>query len=70
MSYTTIKHPTSGEVYAVELDDESRIIRAAGPLHHSDPTDTGSLQDYLDNQVSEDVEMDAAWLQDAIDTAL
>ena len=63
MAYATVKHPTSGDVYAVELDESGAVVRAMGPLHHSDPTDTASLQDILDNQASGQTEDDAAWLR-------
>ena len=62
MTYTTIRHPRSGETYAAEIDDDGQIVRAFGPLHHSDPTDPESLRDIIDNQMSDDVRDSAAWL--------
>lgn len=61
---TTLKDPTSGETYAVELDPTGRILRAAGPLHYEDAADADrlgvSLRVWLDS--SGDAEADAAWL--------
>ncbi|MGH2456852.1 MAG: hypothetical protein ACRDHD_11430 [Candidatus Limnocylindria bacterium] len=64
-SYTTIQHPTSGENYAVEIDGLGDVVRAAGPLHHSDPTDPTSLRDLLDNQGHES-EDDGTWLREQL----
>ena len=65
MPYTTIKHPKSGETYAVEVDDLGSILGAAGPLHHSDPTDPESLAAYLANH-SDTATDDARWLDDQL----
>lgn len=77
MEYATINHPVSGDVYAVEMavltgEDESDVIetalvRVAGPLHHSAPTDDDSLRDYLDNQDEQDCRDDAIWLRREIE---
>ena len=65
-TYQVIRHPKSGELYAVHLDGVGTILRCGGPLHHSDPTDAESIRDYLDNQDPEDVAADAPWLEDAL----
>lgn len=67
-TYTTIKHPRSGEVYAVEIGGSPEsVVRAAGPLHYKDPTDAESIRDYLDNQPQEDTEENGQWLQAELD---
>ena len=62
MDYTTIQHPRTGEVYAVEIDDDGQIVRAAGPLYWTDPRDSDSLQDIIDNQIGDTARDDAVWL--------
>lgn len=62
MTYETARARVSGEVYAVERDADGRITRAAGPLHHEEPTDPDSLRDYLDNQPSGEAEDAAEWM--------
>lgn len=58
--YGTVKHPKSGDVYAVQIID-GRIAQAAGPLHHKDPTDTGSIMQAIIN--NPDANEDGAWLE-------
>ena len=65
-TYQVIRHPKSGELYAVHLDGVGTILRCGGPLHHSDPTDAESIRDYLDNQDPEDTVNDALWLEYAL----
>ena len=38
MSNVYLRHKTSGDVYAVQQDDDLHIISACGPLHHSEVT--------------------------------
>ncbi len=61
--YGTVKHPKSGETYAVMVIDGA-IKAAAGPLHHSDPTDSGSIIQWIMN--AEDAKADGEWLAAAI----
>lgn len=63
MDYTTIQHPRTGEVYAVEIDDDGQIARATGPLHPTDPRDPQSVEWHLDNQDEDETREDAAWLK-------
>ena len=64
---TTINHPKSGETFAIEINTDGDIIHAAGPLHYSDPTDTVSLQGWLDNAITDgNSAADAAWLTAAL----
>ena len=65
--YTTIAHPGSGETYAVRLHPDGSLRWAAGPLHHNEPTDPDSIQDYLGNQWTVDMERNAKWLAMEID---
>lgn len=62
MTYTTIQHPKSGEVYAAQLDRDGHILRAAGPLASTDSRDPDSLRDWIDN--SFDADEDGAWLNE------
>ena len=65
---TTIRHPRSGETYAVEIYGDI-VVRAAGPLHYSDPTDWASLAQAIAN-AGTDAEDDGAWLQSELDAAV
>ena len=56
--YTTHRHPTSGEIYAVELEDGD-IVAAAGPLHSDDPTDEDSLFGWISNVDIDTAQLDA-----------
>lgn len=60
--YTTRQHPTSGETYAVRLDD-GQIAAVAGPLHHTDRRDDAALAMWIANAAPGDAEDDAAWLR-------
>lgn len=56
------QHKTSGDVYAVELNDDGTAWAAVGPTYYSDVT-----QEYLDNldvSTEEGATEDAAWLND------
>lgn len=64
-TYLVVKHP-AGEYYAAEVDAAGRILRAAGPLHHSDPRDADALRDMIANQSAEDAEGDGEWLDEAL----
>ncbi len=74
-TYTTVKHPRTGEVYAAEFDvltgeDETGEIeavmsRAAGPIHLA--LDAEELAAYLDNQDEQDCRDDAVWLRREIE---
>jgi len=65
MTYETVQHPASGETYAVERID-GRIVRAAGPLHHADPTDEESLAAWITNH-SDTADDDGDWLRRAVE---
>ena len=60
-TYTTIKHPVSGETYAALLTADGRIAGIAGPLHHSDATDEDSLAGWIANAT--EAEEDAEWMR-------
>tara|TARA_Y100000310_G_scaffold139505_1_gene138836 strand:- start:374 stop:580 length:207 start_codon:yes stop_codon:yes gene_type:complete len=62
-TYRTIHH--QGETYAVEIDPAGHLVRAAGPLHHTDPTDQDSLYEWIVN-AGPDAETDAAWLRECM----
>lgn len=38
-TYSTRRHPDSGETFAVELDEYDNILRVYGPLSGDEPTD-------------------------------
>lgn len=63
MIYTTVKHPKSGEYYAVQMT-EGRIEKAAGPLHHSDPINTDAIEQAIVNNLEADE--DGEWLETEI----
>ena len=74
MIYDFVRHPRSGDVYAVEILRGTRghITRAAGPLDVAEqremlahaPTDRREwLADYLDNADDADAREDGAWLR-------
>lgn len=50
-----------GGTYAVEIDEDDVVIRAAGPLHHSDPRDAESLAAWIGNNFFAAV--DGAWIE-------
>lgn len=56
-------HFPSGEKYIVERNPSGKAVRVAGPLHWNDPTDTASLNEYLDHAGS-DAWDDAEWWRD------
>lgn len=66
--YTTIKHPRSGEVYGVRLDDQDNIVEAANlseldPLRDShDDYTLDEVEAIVSNQPGGDLEADAEWL--------
>lgn len=62
---TTIRHPRSGETYAVLLAADGTIVEAAGPLHHKDQRDEASLATWLMH--NQDREEDAAWLSASLE---
>lgn len=64
---TTVQHPTSGDIYAVRIED-GVIAEAAGPLYHSDARDVDSLTGWLANN-STTAREDGAWLQGEIEQA-
>lgn len=69
MSYeiTTAQHPKTAEHYAVAVDEDGKIIEAAGPLYYKDPTDEDSLYGWLANSFT--AKEDGEWLQAEIDRA-
>lgn len=50
-----------GGTYAVEIDEQDSVVRAAGPLHHGDSRDPDSLRGWIDNNF--DASGDGAWVQ-------
>ena len=60
-TYERLADPGSGEVYAVQLTHDGRIVAAAGPLHYEDPTDPYSLYGWISN-AGPDAREDGAWL--------
>ena len=64
-TYTTIKHPQSGETYAVEMTEDGLILNVAGPLHHSDATDDAALSGWISNNSDTSAD-DAVWLTEAL----
>lgn len=56
------KHNTSGDIYAVELNDDGTAWAAVGPTYYSDVT--AEYLDLLDVSTEEDAAADAAWLND------
>lgn len=67
-TYATIRHPTSGDTYAIEIDGLGEIVRASGPLHHEDPVDAVSLRDHIDHQGWQ-AEDDGTWLREELAAA-
>ena len=65
-AYTTAQHPTSGETYAVLIED-GVIIEAAGPLGQDRPDnpDEDYIFDCLSNN-SVTAADDGAWLEEAL----
>lgn len=57
---TAMRHPKSGDLFAVEVDDDGQVVRAAGPLHHALPDDEQTLREWLDN--APDADLDGEWL--------
>ena len=62
-TYTTLRHPKSGEDYAVALHVDT-IVLAAGPLHHSDPRTAEWIANYVLN--ANDGAETADWLQEEL----
>jgi len=57
--YGFIRHPISGEVYAIELNERrTKIIRAAGPIPHREMSNPSG---WIDN--NPDAEEDGEWLE-------
>jgi hypothetical protein len=56
------QHKTSGDVFAVELNDDGTAWAAVGPLYYDD-VNAAYLAD-LDVSTEEDAAADAAWLND------
>ena len=48
-TYERFVDPDSGEVYAVQLTSDGRIVAAAGPIHYADTTDPDSLHGLISN---------------------
>lgn len=56
------QHKTSGDIYAVELNEDGTAWAAVGPIYYSDMT-----QEYIDNLdvgTEEGSAEDATWLND------
>ena len=54
-----VVHHQSGDEFAAEMLN-GHIVRAAGPLHHSDKRDEEALRSWLNN--SADAQEDGKWL--------
>jgi hypothetical protein len=75
-TYTTIRHPASGECYAVELDEAGTVLRAAGPVYQGDegpadplthePLTPDSIAAWLDNDIDGEAAETGAWIDDEI----
>ena len=63
--YTALKHPTSGEEWAVLLFG-GEIVRATGPLSRFDSTEPQDMQDQLDNSDSLDSRLDGIQLNSQV----
>lgn len=66
--YQIIRHPKSGEQFAVKLDENDEVCECAGPLYYADIPATRAAQaefarDYLRNQDFGDIIDDAAWMR-------
>lgn len=62
-TYSIIRHPVSGEAYAVCVGEE-RILAAAGPIDAADwPEDAAAIADWVHNQPDDQAEEDGVWLQ-------
>ena len=48
------------------LVPSGEILRASGPLHHADPQDPESVENYLVNQDADDNLAGAAWLAEEL----
>lgn len=63
MAIYTIRHPKSGDLFAVETgpsdfyEGQDRILRAAGPMNVG-----ADARDWLDNTSTNDATDDAVWL--------
>ena len=66
MTYRTLKHPATGAIYAVEIDEAGNIHRAAGPIEGEVPLDPQAVQDYLFNHLDDDPESLARELSAAL----
>ncbi len=60
MTYTTIRH--RGDLYAAELNDNGRVVRAVGPLHYTEARQA-SLEAFIHNAKPWEAEADGTWLQ-------
>lgn len=63
MTYTMLRHPKSGDVYAVEHNEAGTIIRAVGPLHYSDLSETDAHDMITNASNDSDARDDGDWLQ-------
>ena len=61
------QHPTSGESYAVLVDDAGTFLRAAGPMEQDATLE--SAEGWLDNAFNPEAEDDAEWLAAEIEKA-
>lgn len=68
MEITVVRHPKSGELYAVRKNADGDIVQAAGPLVDGDGKDRESLEMNIDNQGYAAFD-DGEWLQAEFDKA-
>lgn len=71
LAYITVQHPNAGDVYACEVRGNglrwTKLLRASGPLHHSEPRDPASIKAYLSNQDATENSLTAQWLEKELD---